>query len=64
VVNSPLAVSLNGKSSEVLGAVGYPGSVDGYQVNFRVPPDTDKGAVSLMLTAAWIPGAPVSIPVQ
>ncbi len=64
VVNSPLAVTANGKSAEVLAAVGYPGSVDGYQVNFRLPPDTAKGAVSLFLTAAWIPGAPVSIPVQ
>jgi uncharacterized protein (TIGR03437 family) len=64
VVNSPLAVTVNGKSAEVLGAVGYPGSVEGYQVNFRLPSDTAKGAVSLLLTVAWIPGAPVSIPVQ
>lgn len=64
VVNSPLAVTVNGISAELLGAVGYPGSVDGYQVNFRLPPDTPKGIVSVQLSAAWIPGAPVSIPVQ
>ena len=64
MVNSPLAVAVNGKSAEVLGAVGYPGSVDGYQVNFRLPPDTAKGTVSIQVSAAWIPGAPVSIPVQ
>ena len=64
VLNSPLAVTVNGESAEVLGAVGYPGSVDGYQVNFRLPSNTGKGTVSLQLTAAWIPGAPVSIPVQ
>jgi len=39
-VNSPVEVTVNGKPAEVLGAVGLPGAVDGYQVNFRVPPDT------------------------
>jgi uncharacterized protein (TIGR03437 family) len=33
-VNSPIEVTVNGKSAEVLGAVGLPGAVDGYQVNF------------------------------
>ena len=64
VVNSPVAVTVNGEAAEVLSAVGYPGAVDGYQVNFRVPPDTPKGPVSIQVTAAWIPGAPVSITVQ
>jgi uncharacterized protein (TIGR03437 family) len=61
VVNSPVAVTVNGKAAEVLGAVGYPGAVDGYQVNFRLPPDTTKGTVSIQLSAAWIGGPPVSI---
>jgi hypothetical protein len=43
VVNSPLQVTVNGKPTEVLGAVGLPGAVEGYQVNFRVPPETGKG---------------------
>jgi len=64
VVNSPVAVTVNGEAAEVLSAVGYPGAVDGYQVNFRVPPDTPKGPASIQVTAAWIPGAPVSITVQ
>ena len=64
VVNSPVAVTVNGEAAEVLSAVGYPGAVDGYQVNFRLPPDTPKGPVSIQVTAAWIPGAPVSITVQ
>jgi uncharacterized protein (TIGR03437 family) len=34
-VNSPVEVTVNGKPAEVLAAVGYPGVVDGYQVNFR-----------------------------
>jgi hypothetical protein len=64
VVNSPIQVTVNGKPAEVLGAVGYPGSVDGYQVNFRLPSATAQGAAAIQMTAAWIPGAPVSIPVQ
>lgn len=64
IVNSPVEVTVNGKAAEVLSAVGFPGSVDEYQVNFRVPPDTAKGPASIQVSAAWISGAPVSIPVQ
>ena len=64
VVNSPVQVTVNGKPADVLGAVGYPGALDGYQVNFRLPPETAKGTASIQVSAAWIPGAPVSIPVQ
>ena len=64
VVNSPVEVTVNGNPADLLGAVGYPGAVDGYQVNFRVPPDTLKGPASIQVSSAWILGAPVSIPVQ
>jgi hypothetical protein len=63
-VNSPVEITVNGKSAEVLSAVGYPGAVDGYQVNFRVPPDTAKGAASIQISAAWISGTPVNISIQ
>jgi hypothetical protein len=63
-VNSPIDVTVNGKSAEVLGAVGYPGAVDGYQVNFRVPADTGTGTATIQISSAWIPGAPVSITVK
>ena len=63
-VNSPVEVKVNGKSSEVLGAVGFPGSTDGYQVNFRMPPDAAKGAGTIQVSAAWISGATVGIAVQ
>src|SRR5262245_50926139 len=46
-VNSPVAVTVNGKPAEVLGAVGYPGSVGSYQVNFRIPADTQKGTAAI-----------------
>ena len=64
LINSPIDVTVNGKSAEVLGAVGYPGTTDDYQVNFRVPPDTSPGSTTIQISAAWIPGAPVSIPVK
>lgn len=63
VVNSPVEVTVNGKAAEVLAAVGYPGSVDEYQVNFRMPPDTSKGTATIQLSAAWIAGPAVIIPV-
>lgn len=63
-VNSPVAVSVNGKAAEVLSAVGYPGAVDGYQVNFRVPPDAAKGVATVQVSAAWISGTAVQIAVQ
>jgi uncharacterized protein (TIGR03437 family) len=63
-VNSPVGVTVNGKTAEVLGAVGFPGSVDGYQVNFQLPPDTPKGFAAIQVSAAWVMGSPVNIPVQ
>jgi len=64
IVNSPVSVTVNGESAEVLGAVGYPGAVDGYQVNFRVPSDARKGTASVQVTAAWIAGPAVQIAIQ
>jgi hypothetical protein len=64
VVNSPVDVLVGGKPAEVLAAVGYAGTVDGYQVNFRIPPDVAKGPAAIRVSAAWIAGPPVSIAVQ
>jgi uncharacterized protein (TIGR03437 family) len=60
-VNAPVDIRINGQSSEVLYAGGFAGSVDGYQVNFRVPPGVSTGTASLQLTAAWIPGVAATI---
>jgi len=64
VVTSPVEVLVNGRAAEVLAAVGYPGSVDGYQVNFRIPPETARGTATVQLSVAWIAGAEVRIAVQ
>ena len=63
-VNAPVVVSVNGQPAEVLGAVGYPGSTDGYQVNFRVPSDATPGMASLQVSAAWIASDGVSIAIH
>ena len=63
-VNSPVVVTVNGRAVEVLGAVGYPGAVDGYQVNFRLPSDAGKGVATIQVSAAWIAGTPVNIALQ
>jgi uncharacterized protein (TIGR03437 family) len=57
-------VTVNGKPAEVLGAVGYPGAIDGYQVNFRLPPDVGKGVATIQVSSAWVAGTSVSITVQ
>ena len=64
VVNSPVEVTVNGRPAEVLAAVGYPGAVDSYQVNFRVPSETARGTATVQVTAAWIAGPEVRIAVQ
>jgi hypothetical protein len=51
-------------NTEVLDKVGYPGAVDEYQVNFRVPPDMAKGSAAIQVSATWISEAPVSVLVQ
>jgi uncharacterized protein (TIGR03437 family) len=55
---------VNGSSAEVLGAAGYPGTTDGYQVNFRVPANASKGTAALQLSVAWITSSPVSFALQ
>jgi hypothetical protein len=64
VANSPVQVLVNGNSADVLYAGGFPGVVDGYQVNFRMPDGAGQAQAALQLTSAWIAGPAVSIPVQ
>jgi uncharacterized protein (TIGR03437 family) len=63
-VNSPVDLTVNGKAADVLAATGFPGAVDGYQVNFRLPPETAKGTASIKVSVAWVAGASVNISVQ
>ena len=63
-VNSPIGVSVNGQSVQVVNAIGWPGLVDTYRVDFRVPEGTAGGAATVQISAAWITGPAVSIAVQ
>jgi hypothetical protein len=63
-VNSPVQVTVNGNPTQVTAAVGFPAAVDGYQVNFQLPPGTPKGMASIQLSAAWIAGPEVRIAIQ
>ena len=64
VVNSPVQVFVNGRTSEVLYAGGYPGTADGYQVNFRVPDGITPGQASIQVTSAWNAGPEAKVPVS
>jgi uncharacterized protein (TIGR03437 family) len=63
-VNSPVAVKINGQDAEVVNALGWPGLVDTYRVDVRVPDGLAAGTASVQLTAAWIAGTAVRIAVQ
>jgi hypothetical protein len=63
-VNSPIGVTVNGVAADVINAIGWPGLVDTYRVDFRVPNAITSGTAAIQLTAAWIAGAATSIPVQ
>jgi hypothetical protein len=62
-VNSPVEVSVGGRAAEVLNKVGWPGSMDAYRVDFRVPDGTRSGTVAIQLSAAWIAGPEIQIPI-
>jgi uncharacterized protein (TIGR03437 family) len=64
VVSSPLEVIVGGASASVFYAGGYPGAVNAYQVNFRVPDAVQPGMANIQLSAAWIAGSQVKIAVH
>jgi uncharacterized protein (TIGR03437 family) len=55
-VNSPIAVLVNGQQAEVISAIGWPGLVDTYRVDFRLPAATTAGVARIQLSVAWITG--------
>ena len=63
-VNSPLEVTVNGKGADVLNKIGWPGTTDTYRVDIRVPDGTASGTATLQITAAFIAGREMKIPVQ
>ncbi|HTM48220.1 MAG TPA: hypothetical protein VL285_06055 [Bryobacteraceae bacterium] len=63
-VNSPLEVTLNGKSAEVLNKIGWPGMTGTYRLDIKVPDGTTPGMASLQVTSGFVPGPEVRVPIQ
>jgi hypothetical protein len=63
-VNSPVEVMLNGRSAQLVNKVAWPGSVDTYRLDFLVPEGTAPGLATIQLSAAWVAGPVVQIPVR
>jgi uncharacterized protein (TIGR03437 family) len=63
-VNSPVEVLVGGRAAEVVNKIGWPGTIDTYRVDFRVPTGTPAGMASIQISAAWVAARDVHIPVQ
>ena len=63
-VNSPVDVMINGKASNVLNKVGWPGRANTYRLDFQVPDGTVAGTAAIQLSAAWIEGPQTTLPVR
>jgi hypothetical protein len=64
IVNSPVEVTVNGAAAEVLYAGGFPGTVDGYQINVRLPSGITPGTANLQVSVAWIAGPEVRVAIR
>jgi uncharacterized protein (TIGR03437 family) len=64
LVTSPVEVLVNGRSAPASNQLGVPRTTDTYRVDFRVPDNTEAGPATVQLSAAWVTGAVVRIPVR
>jgi uncharacterized protein (TIGR03437 family) len=62
-VTSPIMVEVNGTAVEVFNAIGWPGTIDAYRIDFRVP-DVTSAQAEVRITAAWLSGRSIRIPVS
>jgi uncharacterized protein (TIGR03437 family) len=63
-INSPVTVTVGSKPAEVINKIGWPGLLDTYRLDIRVPDGITAGFAPIQLTAAWMSGPAQSIPVQ
>jgi len=63
-VNSPLTITVNGRSSRIVTAIGWPTLNNVYRIDFEVTQETQPGVATVRLSAAWMNANPVEIPVQ
>jgi len=62
-ISVPVEVLFGGRTAQVVNKVGWPGTVDTYRVDFRVPDDA-SGEVDLKVSTAWMPAPSVKIPIR
>ncbi len=63
-VSSPVEVTVNGQQSRVVNKIGWPEATNLYRVDFVVPDGTAPGMASIQVSASWITGPEVKIPVR
>ena len=64
IVNSPVQIIVNGRPASVLTAVGVPGRVDTYQVQFQVPSGVTAGAAVIQVIDALVPGPAATVAIR
>jgi len=64
VATVPVEVWVNGESSPAINQIGVPGTTDTYRVDFRVPEGAAAGPARVHISAVWVSGAAVPIPVR
>jgi uncharacterized protein (TIGR03437 family) len=64
VANVTPQVLINGVSAETINGVGWPGLVDTYRVDFRMPAGVAAGNARVRLSSAFISGSEVTMAVQ
>jgi uncharacterized protein (TIGR03437 family) len=64
VATSPVEVLVDGTAAPAINQLGVPGMTDTYRVDFRVPQITSAGMVPIQVSAAWIVGTAVRIPIR
>jgi hypothetical protein len=57
-------VTVNGRPAELLNKIGWPGTTENYRIDIRVPEGTPAGTATLQVSAGFITGGQISIPIQ
>ena len=63
-VTSPIDVAVNGEPAEVINQIGWPGTMDNYRLDIRVPAGTKTGPATVQIVAAWIAGSEFKLLIQ
>lgn len=63
-VSSPVDVTVNGVSGEVINKLGWPGTTDTYRIDVRLPTGLTPGTGKLVLKAAWISSEEVPVQIR